>query len=77
MKAYKDSAGRVRMFRPDMNMARLNSSMTRLSMPAFCGDQLLECIKELLRVDADWVPAQEGYSIYIRPTAIGTSPFLG
>ena len=58
-------------------MARLNSSMARLSMPTFSGEQLLECIKALLRVDADWVPAQEGYSIYIRPTAIGTSPFLG
>lgn len=60
-----------------MNMARLNSSMARLSMPTFSGDQLIACIKELLKVDADWVPDKEGYSIYLRPTAIGTSPFLG
>ena len=77
MKAYKDSAGKIRLFRPEMNMARLNSSMARLSMPTFSGDQLIACIKELLKVDADWVPDKEGYSIYLRPTAIGTSPFLG
>ena len=29
MKAYKDAAGRVRMFRPDLNMARLNASCAR------------------------------------------------
>ena len=52
-------------------------SFTSLSMPSLCGEQFLECIKQLLREDSDWVPAQEGYSIYIRPTAIGTSPFLG
>lgn len=33
MKAYKDVQGRVRLFRPDMNMARLNSSATRIALP--------------------------------------------
>lgn len=28
-------------------------------------------------MDAAWVPDELGYSLYIRPTAIGTSPFLG
>lgn len=77
MKAYKDSEGNVRMFRPDMNMKRLNTSVERLSMPAFDGDSLTELMKELLRVDKDWVPDGDGYSLYIRPTAISTHPFLG
>lgn len=33
MKAYKDAEGHVRLFRPEMNMARLNKSSARLGMP--------------------------------------------
>jgi branched-chain amino acid aminotransferase len=32
----------------------------------------LEHIKTLLKVDAAWIPEEAGYSIYIRPTVIGT-----
>jgi len=77
MKAYKDREGTIRFFRPDKNMARLNHSMTRLAMPGFNADGFMECLKELLKLDESWVPDQEGYSMYIRPTAIGTSPYLG
>lgn len=78
MKAYKDKDGQVRLFRPDKNMARMNHSMTRLSMPPITdSDGLLECLKELVRLDQSWIPEKEGYSLYIRPTAIGSSPFLG
>ena len=38
----------------------------------FNGDQLLECIKELVRTDKDWIPQEHGYSLYIRPTSIAT-----
>ena len=50
MKAYKDASGATRLFRPDRNMARLNSSLERLHMPQVDGDSFTECIKELLRV---------------------------
>jgi branched-chain amino acid aminotransferase len=33
MKAYKDAQGRTRLFRPEMNMERLNKSSARLGMP--------------------------------------------
>lgn len=46
-------------------------------MPNFNSEGYLECLKELLRVDESWIPQQEGYSMYIRPTAIGTAPYLG
>lgn len=77
MKAYKDDQGKIRMFRPDCNMDRLNDSMKRLFMPGFNGEGLLECIKQLLRIDESWIPEGDGYSIYLRPTAISTYPFLG
>ncbi len=77
MKAYKDKSGTIRLFRPDMNMSRLLSSATRLSLPAFDCDQLLLLIEELLRIDSSWIPDEHGYSLYIRPTMIGTQPTLG
>jgi branched-chain amino acid aminotransferase len=78
MKAYLDKNNNIRLFRPDRNMNRMNYSMTRMGMPRIdLNDGLLDCIKELLKVDRDWIPNKEGYSLYIRPTAIGTSPFLG
>jgi branched-chain amino acid aminotransferase len=45
MKAYIDPSGKVRLFRPDMNMKRLNRSMKRLLLPEFDGDELTECLK--------------------------------
>ena len=47
MKAYKDAQGRVRLFRPEKNMTRMNSSMSRLSMPALDEQGYLECIKQV------------------------------
>lgn len=77
LKAYRDKAGKIRMFRPDMNMSRLNRSAKRISLPSFDGNELTECIKELLRTDARWIPNERGYSYYLRPTLIGTQTTLG
>ncbi|GAA95207.1 hypothetical protein E5Q_01863 [Mixia osmundae IAM 14324] len=77
MKAYKDSQGRVRIFRPDKNMERMNRSASRLAFPNFTGDTLIELIKRLVSLDRRWVPAEKGHSLYIRPTMIGTQAALG
>ncbi|XP_024396283.1 uncharacterized protein [Physcomitrium patens] len=77
MKVYKGKDGQLRLFRPEMNMDRLARSAARLTLPQFDKLELLECIKELVRVERDWVPDEEGFSVYIRPTMIGTHPFLG
>ena len=42
MKAYRDDQDNIRMFRPECNMERMNTSMTRLAMPGFNGDGLIE-----------------------------------
>lgn len=48
-----------------------------MTLQALDGEQMIECIKKLLTLDADWIPTDDGYSMYLRPTAIGTHPFLG
>ncbi|XXQ33839.1 Branched-chain-amino-acid transaminase [Plasmodiophora brassicae] len=77
MKAYVDDDNQIRLFRPDMNMKRLLNSADRLVMP--CPDEhiMLDGIKELVKLDKDWIPKGLGYSLYIRPTLISTYPFLG
>ncbi|KAL4069150.1 aminotransferase [Scleroderma citrinum] len=72
MKAYHGVDGSVRLYRPDMNMRRLERSAQRLALPAFDGDDVLELIKRLVMVDKRWIPSSSGYSLYIRPTVIGT-----
>lgn len=95
MKAYKDKNGKIRLFRPDMNMARMNRSTERIALPVrekifwnridqtnfllqqFNGDELIKLISEYLKLDERWIPNERGYSLYIRPTMIGTQETLG
>lgn len=81
LKAYKGVDGKVRLFRPMENMKRLSRSAVAASLPAFDNDAFLECIKDLVRIDREWVPAPSDDikhpSLYVRPAFIGTEPFLG
>ncbi|KAI7904286.1 branched-chain amino acid aminotransferase [Cokeromyces recurvatus] len=77
MKAYKDAEGHVRLFRPEMNMDRLNRSSSRLGMPTFEPEELIKVITEFLRIEDRWIPNKRGYSLYLRPTIIGTQSALG
>jgi branched-chain amino acid aminotransferase len=81
LKAFKGVDGKVRLFRPMENMKRLSRSAVAASLPEFDNEGFLECIKDLVRVDREWVPTPTDKikhpSLYIRPTFIGTEPFLG
>jgi len=77
MKAYRGLDGRVRLFRPSLNMDRMNMTAERSCLPEFDSQQLLECIRKLIVIDLDWVPSSLSSSLYIRPTMIGTEGTLG
>ncbi|XP_029105574.1 branched-chain-amino-acid aminotransferase, cytosolic [Scleropages formosus] len=77
MKAYWGQDGRVRLFRPMLNMKRMLKSAERACLPSFDGEELLECIRKLVETDQDWVPRSDSASLYIRPVLIGTEPSLG
>lgn len=77
MKAYKDKNGKVRLFRPDMNMARLNKSAARIALPTFEPAEFAQLISKLVNLDSRFIPDQRGYSLYLRPTMIGTQKTLG
>lgn len=71
MKAYRGVDGKVRLFRPDMNMARMNRSALRAGLPPFDIDEMIKCICRLIQIEQEWVPHSETASLYIRPTYIG------
>lgn len=77
MKAYRDADGQIRLFRPEMNTRRFQTSMSRLGMPEFDQVELAQAIANLIKVDENWVPEGDGYSLYIRPTAMATNVGLG
>ncbi|TFY62449.1 hypothetical protein EVJ58_g3859 [Rhodofomes roseus] len=77
MKAYVGPDGEVRLFRPDLNMARMRRSAGRVALPPFDTDALLTLIQRLVQLESRWIPNIQGYSLYLRPTIIGTRPNLG
>ncbi|KAL9106395.1 MAG: hypothetical protein Q9227_008596 [Pyrenula ochraceoflavens] len=79
MKAYRGVDGRVRLFRPDRNCARLLRSATRIALPAFEPEELLKLIKQFVARDAPkWLPREQGPGfLYLRPTMIATAPAIG
>ena len=72
MKAYRADDGRVLLFRPKSNMQRLNASGDRLCIPPVDVDFMVEAVAKLVSIDKDWIPKQEGTSLYIRPFIIAT-----
>lgn len=77
MKAYKGAKGNLLLFRPEENFKRLNVSNERLCIPKIDVDFAIKAVKELVKVDQDWIPSSEGTSLYIRPFIIGCDPQLG
>ncbi|XP_054848853.1 branched-chain-amino-acid aminotransferase, cytosolic-like isoform X1 [Eublepharis macularius] len=77
MKAFRGLDKRIHLFRPMLNMERMFRTALRACLPPFDKSELLECIRQLIHVDQDWVPHSDSASLYIRPTFIGTEPSLG
>ncbi|PKK35076.1 branched chain amino acid aminotransferase [Siphonobacter sp. SORGH_AS_0500] len=77
MKAYKSADGEVLIFRPQENAARLNRSAHRLCMAEIPEDIFLAGLYELLKLDSQWVPQRDNYSLYIRPFMFATDEYIG
>jgi len=77
MKAYRNAEGKPVLFRPRDNYARMNRSAERMVMPAIPDTLFLDGLKELIRLDADWIPTQEDSSLYIRPLIFANDDFIG
>lgn len=78
MKAYRSNASDTpHLFRPLLNMERFRRSAERLHLPTFSAHELLTCIKVLVNIEQAWVPKEPDCSLYLRPTLMASTPFLG
>lgn len=77
LKAYRHADGGIWSFRPEANAARLQRSARRLALPELPTDYFLDSLKQLIAVDADWVPTAPETSLYLRPFMFAKEAFLG
>ena len=77
LKAYRGHDGKLRLFRPARNAARLLVSASRIACPSFPPHAVEALIAALLAVDAArWLPEPCSF-LYVRPAVIGTGRALG
>jgi branched-chain amino acid aminotransferase len=77
LKAYRQDAGPVAMFRPRENAARFRRSAVRLAMPELPEDAFVRALELLVIQDREWVPTAPDHSLYLRPFMIATHRGLG
>lgn len=77
MKAQRSAKGRIVLFRPDQNAARMADGAARLSMPAPPSKLFVDAVQQLVRDNQDYVPPQGKGSLYIRPLLMGSGGILG
>ncbi len=77
LKAYKHSNGKIALFRPEKNFERLNKSARRLCIPEIDIEFALKALKELIKLEQNWIPTKPGHSLYIRPLIFANDPYIG
>lgn len=77
MKAQRSAKGRIVLFRPECNAARMADGAAAMSMPAPPPDVFIEAVTQAVIANADVVPPVGKGSLYIRPLLMGTGPILG
>ncbi len=77
MKAFRGEDGKIRFFRLDRHLNRLNDSCKRMCIPEIDVNLLKRALKKLVTIDKDWVPTKHGNALYIRPIVFATDNCLG
>lgn len=77
LKAYKDTAGDILVFRPQANAQRLIISAERMCIPPISEELFMSALTELLKLDAAWIPTKPDTSLYIRPVIFADDPYIG
>jgi len=77
MKATKAVDGTAMLFRPEMHAKRINRSAERMCMPPFPEDAFMEAVYEIVKLEQDWIPPQEGSALYLRPYMVAMDEFIG
>jgi branched-chain amino acid aminotransferase len=77
LKAFRGVDGKVRLFRPQKHVERMNNSARHLCIPPLDPELALRSLVTLVGIERDWVPKTIGTSLYIRPVIMASEAFLG
>ena len=77
LKAYYIDEHTIHLFRPEKNFERMNNSNERLCIPKIDPKEFTEYIIEALKIEKEWIPKENGKSLYIRPMIVATDECLG
>ena len=78
LKAYSCPDGKVRVFRPEENAARLQRTCRGIVMAEPPTELFIEMVKKVVRLNEAYIPPYEsGATLYLRPLLIGTGAQVG
>lgn len=77
VKAFRTEKGRVVLFRPEMNAARMADGARRLLVPPVPTPLFLKACRLAVTENAEWVPPVGDGALYLRPILFGSGPGLG
>ena len=76
MKCFKSEQDELFLFRPEENFKRFNKSSIRLAIPEIQEDIFFNGLKELLKIDSEWVKKGIGNALYVRPFVFASEPSI-
>ena len=78
LKAYTTQDGKIVVFRPDLNAARMQDSCKSLEMPVLPENMFVDAVCKVVKANADYVPPYgSGATLYLRPYMFGIGPVIG
>ena len=78
LKAYRCKDGKIRIFRPEANAERLQSTCRGIMMPELSTEKFVEMCKKVIKLNERFIPPYgTGASLYLRPLLIGTGITVG
>lgn len=77
IKAYTNKDGEAFIFRLYDNFKRFNISAERMEMPVVPEEIFIEGLRQLIKLDKNWIPQKPDHSLYIRPLMFGSDEMIG
>ena len=78
LKAYRKEDGSIQLFRPHLNLERINEGLERIVAPKISEELYFDAIESVVKANIDDIPPYgSGQSLYIRPHVMGVGMNLG
>jgi len=76
MKAYYADDETINLFRLDDHHKRISNSSERMCIPVMSKEAFVDSLKELIRLDHQWVPKKRGHALYVRPFVFASEEYI-